>query len=68
MVDAVDAEAVEDLDAYHKARFHAAREAGLTRLEAARFVWSDTSLKTLRGLRAAGCPADKIARIVRNLP
>jgi len=64
VVDELDAEAVEDLDAYHQQRFHAAREAGLTRLEACRFTFSDTSLRTLRELRASGCEAATIARIV----
>jgi hypothetical protein len=51
-------------DDYIRVRFHEAREAGLTEIEAARFAKGRESLRTLRALRAAGCPAATIARIV----
>ncbi len=53
-----------DLDDYTRVRFYSAREAGLTRLEAARFARGPVPLKTLRKLRADGCPSVTIARIV----
>lgn len=58
------AEQADDLDAYQRARFRAAREAGLTRLEAARFAYGHETLATLRRLKAQGCPSAVIARIV----
>jgi len=61
---AVDEELTEDLDAYHRARFMAARRAGLTRLESSRFAFGPVPLRTLRKLVAEGCPAVTIARIV----
>lgn len=51
-------------DAYERVRFREAREAGLTRIEARRFALGETPLHTLWRLRAAGCPAATIARIV----
>lgn len=62
--DPVDVEATEDLDDYHRVRFHAARTAGLTRLEAARFAYGPTSLRTLKKLQADGCERGLIVRIV----
>ncbi len=56
-----------DLDAYTRVRFRYARQAGLTRLEAARFAHGPVPLATLRKLRADGCPAATIARIVCTL-
>ncbi len=53
-----------DLDDYTRVRFHLARHAGLTRLEAARFAHGPVPLTTLRKLRADGCPAATLARIV----
>ena len=60
----LDVEATSDLGEYERVRFQAAREAGLTRLEAARFAFGSTPLRTLRRLQAGGCPAAVIARIV----
>lgn len=54
----------DELDDYTRVRFHEAREAGLTRLEAARFAQGAIPLQTLRRLKEAGCPAATIARIV----
>lgn len=54
----------EDLGDYERVRFHAARAAGLTRLEAARFAYGRETLHTLAKLRADGCPSATIARIV----
>lgn len=53
-----------DLDDYTRVRFHEAREAGLTKLEAARFARGPETLRTLRLLRDGGCPASTISRIV----
>ena len=53
-----------ELDDYTRVRFHEAREAGLTRLEADRFARGTATLRTLRKLRADGCPAAVIAQIV----
>ncbi len=53
-----------DLDDYTRVRFHLARDAGLTRLEAARFARGPVPLRTLRKLKADGCPAVTLARIV----
>ena len=61
---AQDEELTEDLDAYHRARFDAARNAGLTRLEACRFSFGQTPLRVLYGLQADGCPSALIAQIV----
>lgn len=58
------AEQEVDLDDYMRVRFHQARAAGLTRLEAARFAHGPETLRTLRRLRDSGCPASTIARIV----
>lgn len=54
----------DDLTDYQRARFHAARQAGLTRLEAARFAHGPVPLRTLRRLKADGCAPATIARIV----
>ncbi len=54
----------DDLDDYERARFHEARHAGLTRLEAARFAHGDQPLHTLWQLKRDGCPAATIARIL----
>ncbi len=54
----------DGLDDYTRVRFHAARAAGLTRLEAARFAHGQVTLATLRKLRADGCPSATISRIV----
>lgn len=54
----------DDLDDYQRARFRAAREAGLTRLEAARFAQGTETLATLRRLKQQGCPPATLARIV----
>lgn len=62
MVEAVEQQ--DELDAYQQARFRAAREAGLTRVEAARFAKNAEPLHTLWKLRATGCRPDLIARIV----
>lgn len=59
-----DREVVAELDDYQRARFHAGRAAGLTRLEAARFAYGPVPLRTLRQLKAQGCPSATIARIV----
>ena len=59
-----DVELTADLDDYTRVRFHAAREAGLTRLEAARFAYGQETLQTLRKLRDDGCPPATLARIV----
>lgn len=64
MAGVAEEEAADELDAYQRVRFHAAREAGLTRLEARRFALGETSLQTLWKLRAAGCPPATLARIV----
>ncbi len=53
-----------DLDDYTRVRFYLAREAGLTRLEAARFARGPVPLRTLRKLKADGCPKATIARII----
>jgi hypothetical protein len=53
-----------ELDDYTRVRFHEARAAGLTRLEAARFAQGREPLRTLRLLKAGGCPSATIARIV----
>jgi hypothetical protein len=53
-----------ELDNYTRVRFQEAREAGLTRLEADRFARGTEPLKTLRALKASGCPPAVIARIV----
>ncbi len=53
-----------DLDDYTRVRFYLARDAGLTRLEAARFARGPVPLATLRKLRADGCPSAVLARIV----
>ena len=53
-----------DLDDYTRVRFYLARDAGLTRLEAARFARGPVPLATLRKLRADGCASALIARIV----
>lgn len=57
-------EQADELDAYERARFQAARECGLTRREAAMFAYNDTPLHTLWKLKAAGCKSAVIARIV----
>lgn len=59
-----DVELTEDLDLYERVRFHEARAAGLTRLEAARFAYGNTTLHHLWMLKADGCPAALIAKIV----
>lgn len=59
-----DRELTADLDDYTRARFHEARAAGLTRLEAARFAFGTTPLRTLRQLKRDGCAPATIARIV----
>ena len=64
MTKTVDEEVTEDLDDYHRERFQAARAAGLTRLESARFAYGPETLRTLRRLQADGCPAAVLARIV----
>ena len=64
MVAEVAEQQADDLDDYQRARFHEARHAGLTRLEAARFAYGDQPLHTLWKLRADGCPGSVIARIV----
>ncbi len=53
-----------DLDDYTRVRFQYARDAGLTKLEADRFARGPVPLKTLRKLKADGCPSATIARIV----
>ncbi len=53
-----------DLDNYTRVRFHEARAAGLTRVEALRFAQGPATLKTLRTLKDAGCSGALIARIV----
>ncbi len=53
-----------DLDDYTRVRFYLARDAGLTRLEAARFARGPVPLKTLRKLQADGCASALIARII----
>lgn len=58
------AERTNELDEYERVRFHEAREAGLTRIEAFRFACGETPLQTLRKLRHDGCPDATIARIV----
>jgi hypothetical protein len=58
------AEQETELDDYQRERFRAARQAGLTRLEAARFAHGTVPLATLRKLRADGCPPSLIARVV----
>jgi hypothetical protein len=60
----VEEQADLDLDNYTRVRFQEAREAGLTRLEADRFARGTEPLKTLRALKASGCPPAVIARIV----
>lgn len=45
-------------------RFHEARRAGLTRVEADRFAVAATDVGLLRKLVAGGCPAAMIARIL----
>ena len=59
-----DRELTDDLDDYEAVRFHEARAAGLTRLEAARFAYGRETLHTLWQLKAAGCPGAIIAKIV----
>jgi len=54
----------DDHDDYWLVRFHAARRAGLTRLEAKRFADGAVTLKTLREMVAGGAPAETIARVV----
>jgi hypothetical protein len=54
----------DELDDYRRVRFREAREAGLTRVESARFANGQVPLRTLRKLRADGCPGATIARIV----
>lgn len=54
----------DDLDAYERVRFHEARVAGLTRLEAARFAYGTGTLHVLWKLKADGCPPATIAKIV----
>ncbi len=49
---------------YQRQRFHAARQAGLTKVEALRFTHGCESLQTLRKLRRDGCSPATIARIV----
>ncbi len=49
---------------YHRIRYHAAREAGLTRIEARRFALGQETLQTLRQLRRDGCSPSTLARIV----
>ena len=58
------AEQQDELTDYQRVRCHAARHAGLTRLEAARFATNNVPLQTLRRLRDGGCPAPLIARII----
>ncbi len=53
-----------DLDDYTRVRFYLAREAGLTRLEAARFARGPVPLRTLRKLKADGCAPALMTRIV----
>lgn len=64
VADKDDVKLVEDLDTYERVRFHEARAAGLTRLEAARFAYGTGTLHTLWTLKAAGVPASLIARIL----
>jgi hypothetical protein len=59
-----DAELTDELDPYHRVRFNAARHAGLTRLESARFAYGRETLHVLWRLQADGCPSALIARIV----
>lgn len=59
-----DRELTTDLAPYERVRFHEARGAGLTRLEAARFAFGTVPLRTLRRLKRDGCPPAVIARIV----
>lgn len=54
----------DELDEYERVRFQAARRAGLTRVEAARFAKGDATLATLRKLTRDGCAPAVIARIV----
>lgn len=63
-VAAEDTTLTEDLGDYESYRFHQARAAGLTRLEAARFAYGHATLHTLWKLKADGCPSAIIARIV----
>lgn len=64
VADKDDVKLVEDLDTYERVRFHEARAAGLTRLESARFAYGTGTLHTLWQLKADGCPAAVIARIM----
>lgn len=54
----------EELDEYRLVRFHAARAAGLTKLESKRFADGPVTLRTLRRLKRDGCPSVTISRIV----
>jgi len=54
----------DDHDDYWLQRFHAARRAGLTRVEAHRFADGTVTLKTLREMVAGGAPSETIARVV----
>lgn len=51
-------------DDYWFVRFHSARRAGLTMVEAKRFADGTVTLKTLREMRAAGARPETIARVV----
>ena len=59
-----DRELTHDLDPYERVRFQEARNAGLTRLEAARFAFGPVPLRTLRKLKRDRCDPATIARIV----
>ena len=59
-----DRELTNDLDPYERVRFHEARAAGFTRLEAARFAYGTGTLHALWQLKADGCPAAVMARIL----
>ena len=54
----------DDHDDYRLQRFHAARRAGLTKVEAKRFADGAATLKTLRECVAGGARPETIARVV----
>lgn len=54
----------EERTDYWTVRFHAARRAGLTRVEARRFADGTVTLKTLRECVAGGATPAMIARVV----
>ncbi len=54
----------DDHGDYWLQRFHAARRAGLTRVEAHRFADGTVTLKTLREMVSGGARPETIARVV----